>query len=213
LGIFPNISPPIDFNQSVKEGVDVMESLYIAYNDVCDSARANHVRKQLLASKRYLIEGYMPFTTWSKTKLGTSTEQIKSSIEEGLERSAATLVLVGPDSAANPWIRYAIERTYNAQKPMLALFINKLKDEHGNTDTADVNPLERFAVLERGKKVYLSERYAAYGWSDLSSGEFEAWLELARQKSATKVVPAQHSLAMPNKLVSDSVPELDTTEM
>ena len=204
----------MDFNQSYEQqGENVMESLYIAYNDECDSARANHVRKQLLATKRYLVEGYMPFTTWSKTKLGTSVEQIRSSIDEGLERSQATLILIGPDAAANPWIRYAIERTYNAQKPMLALFINELKDEHGESDTADINPLERFAVLERGKKVYLSERYATYAWSDLGTGEFEAWLELARQKSVTTPETTQNSLVMPNKVVSEPVPELDTMEM
>ena len=126
-----------------------MDSLYIAYNDECDSTRANHVRKQLLGSKRYLVEGYMPFTTWSKTKLGTSTEQIKTSIEEGFERSDATLVLIGPDAATNPWIRYAIELTYNAQKPMLAMFINELKDEHGITNECDEAPCAGINIAEQ----------------------------------------------------------------
>ena len=144
---------------------------------------------------------------------GSSVEQIRTSIDEGLDRSSATLILIGPDAAANPWIRYAIERTYNAQKPMLGLFINELKDEHGKSDTSDLNPLERFAVLEQGKKVYLSERYATYVWADLGSGEFEAWLELARQKSATKLEAPHNSLVMPNKVVSAEVPELDAMEM
>ena len=71
-----------------------METLYLAYNDECDSARANIVRKQLLGTGRYSVEGYMPFTTWSKTKFGCSTDEIKRNIEEWLLRCCATLVLI-----------------------------------------------------------------------------------------------------------------------
>ena len=54
-----------------------MDSLYLAYNDECDSARVNDVRKQLLGTGRFLAEGYMPFTAWSETKHGCSNDEIK----------------------------------------------------------------------------------------------------------------------------------------
>ena len=76
-----------------------MESLYLAYNDECDSSRVNSVRKQLLGTGRYSVAGYMPFTTWSKTKLGCSIDEIKRNIDDGLLRCCATLVLIGPDAA------------------------------------------------------------------------------------------------------------------
>jgi hypothetical protein len=159
-----------------------MESLFLAYNDECDAARVNCVRKQLLATGRYLAEGYMPFTTWSKTKLGCSSEEIQRTIEKGLEHASAALILIGPDAAANPWIRYVIERSYASKKPMLGLFINDLPDERGKSAQADLNPLERFAVLERGKKIYLSDRYRTYTWSDPADGQFDMWLELAKHE-------------------------------
>jgi hypothetical protein len=161
-----------------------METLYVAYNDECDSARVNSVRKQLLGTGRYLIEGYMPFTTWSKTKLGCSTDEIKRNIEDGLVRCCATLILIGPDAAANPWIRYAIERSYKIEIPMIALYINQLPDERGESAEADLNPLERFAVMERGKKIYLSDRHSTYTWSGVTDGKFERWLDQARYSRA-----------------------------
>ncbi|MDA0823604.1 MAG: TIR domain-containing protein [Proteobacteria bacterium] len=191
-----------------------MDTLFLAYNDECDSARANHVRKQLLSSGRYQVDGYSPFTTWSKTHSGPSVEQIENAIQDGLARSIATLVLIGSDSAANRWIRYAIEQSYTAKKPMLGLYINDLADERGKNCIADVNPLERFAVLEQGKKIYLSERYDSYAWSDLGDGKFETWLELARQKAALAHPQARKISVMPRCIaVSESVPELETMDM
>lgn len=176
-----------------------MESLYLAYNDECDSARVNAIRKQLLGTGRFLAEGYMPFTTWSKTKLGCSTDEIKRNIEEGLERSVATLILIGPDAATNPWIRYAIELSYTKKKPMIAVYINEIADERGDSADADLNPLERFAVMERGKKIYLSDRYATHTWSDVDDGEFDQWLDEA--KSAAK----PRSRMPTNKIVDEAV--------
>ncbi len=34
-----------------------MDPLFLAFNDECDSARVNHIRKQLLASGRYQAAG------------------------------------------------------------------------------------------------------------------------------------------------------------
>ncbi len=178
-----------------------MESLFLAYNDECDSARVNHIRKQLLATERYRVEGYMPFTTWSKTKLGCSSDEIQRMIEEGVARASATLIMIGPDAAANTWIRYAIERSYTLNKPMLALYINALPDERGCPAEADINPLERFAVLEHGHKVYLDERYRSYTWNGMEDGQFELWLELAKcectEFRSRSQISGVHAVTMP----------------
>ena len=96
------------------------------------------------------------------------------------------MVLIGPDAATNPWIRYAIEISYTKKNPMIALYINELPDERGDSAEADLNPLERFAVMELGKKVYLSDRYATNTWSDLADGEFDRWLDEAKNAMAPR---------------------------
>jgi Thoeris protein ThsB, TIR-like domain len=168
-----------------------MESLFLAYNDECDSARVNHIRKQLIGTGRYRAEGYLPYTTWSKIEHGCSIDEIKRSIEEGVARAGATLILIGSEAATNPWIRYAIERSYSHKKPMIALYINELPNERGDASEADLNPLARFAVLEQGRKVYLSDRYRSYTWSDIDDGQFDLWLELARCECAERASPSR----------------------
>ncbi|MEM7467810.1 MAG: TIR domain-containing protein [Pseudomonadota bacterium] len=141
-----------------------METIFVTFNDETDSARANHVRKQLLSTERYLVAGYSPYTTWAKTKSGDSLENLRASFDRELKSASTSIVMVGEDSATNPWIRYAIERCYVLSKPLFALDISAIPDELGKACTADLNPLERFAVLEHGKKVYLSDRYESHVW-------------------------------------------------
>ena len=69
---------------------------------------------------------------------------------------------------------------------MIALYINELPDERGDSAEADLNPLERFAVMELGKKVYLSDRYATHTWSDLADSEFDRWLDEAKNAMAPR---------------------------
>ena len=59
-----------------------METIFIAFNDETDSARANHVRKQLLASERFRVAGYSPYTTWAKCKSGDSLENLRDILRE-----------------------------------------------------------------------------------------------------------------------------------
>lgn len=160
-----------------------MKTLFIAYNDETDSTRANHVRKQLLASGRFLVEGYSPFTTWSKTRNGSSLEDLKREFNKQLGSASVTLILIGEDSATNPWIRYAIERSYVADKALLVLDISQIPDEHGATAVPDINPLERFAVIEGGKKLYLHHRYPSYTWQETFLDCVDDYLAIARDSA------------------------------
>ena len=161
-----------------------METLFIAYNDETDSTRANHVRKQLLASGRFLVEGYSPFTSWAKTRNGSSLQDLKAEFDKQLASTSVTLVLVGEDAATNPWIRYAIEQSYVNDKALFVLDISHIPDEHGDTCTADINPLERFAVLEGGQKLYLHDRYPSYTWQESFVDYVDDYISIAKSSAA-----------------------------
>ena len=161
-----------------------METIFIAFNDETDSVRAKHVRTQLLASDQYLVNGYAPYTTWAKSRSGDSINELRADFDEEIKSAAYVIVMVGEDCAANPWIRYAIERSYVLEKPLFALDISNIADENGDTCVPDLNPLERFAVLERGKKIYLSERYATYQWDEDLLEALPNCLAIARSNAA-----------------------------
>ena len=134
-----------------------METVFIAYNDETDSTRANHVRKQLLASGTYLVEGYSPFTSWSKTRNGSSLQDLKTEFDKQLACASVAVILVGENSATNPWIRYAIEQSYVNDKALFVLDISQIPDEHGETCTPDINPLERFRGIRSRTKIIFAQ--------------------------------------------------------
>ncbi|MGR8946812.1 MAG: TIR domain-containing protein [Gammaproteobacteria bacterium] len=157
-----------------------METVFIAFNDETDSARANHVRKQLLASEQFRVAGYSPYTTWAKCKSGDSLENLRVDFDKSMESAGYTMILLGEDCATNPWIRYAIERSYVLGKPLFALDISMIEDETGKTCAPDINPLERFAVLEQNVKTYLSDRYSTYRWAPDLLDHLDNYLDKAR---------------------------------
>lgn len=169
-----------------------METLFIAFNDETDSARTQRVREQLLANDTYLVSGYAPYTTWAKSKSGDSLKELRADFDRDISSAHYVIILLGEDCATNPWIRYAIERSYVLEKPMFALNINMITDEQGNTCARDINPLERFAVLEHGRKIYLSDRYQTYDWDENLAEALPNCLARA-EKSATAVAASKRA--------------------
>ncbi|NNM00453.1 MAG: hypothetical protein HKO62_06855 [Gammaproteobacteria bacterium] len=158
--------------------------VFLTFNDVHDNARANRVRKVLLASGQYSVSGFWPYTAWSQPPHNKGREQIAAQIDQELTPAAIVLVLIGADTAANEWVRYVIHAAHAAGKPMFGIYVNGIADERGQTTDADlVNPFERFAVLEAGRKVRLSERYRTYTWNDGDDAgmlpAFAAWVAAA----------------------------------
>ena len=49
---------------------------------------------------------------------------------------------------------------------------------------ADLNRLERLAVMKGGSKIYLSDRHSTYTLSGVTDGKFDRWLERARYARA-----------------------------
>ena len=66
------------------------------------------------------------------------------------------------------------------KKPLFALDISMIADETGNSSSPDINPLERFAVLEQNVKVYLSDRYSTYRWTPDFLKHIDNYLDQAR---------------------------------
>ena len=168
-----------------------METLFVAFNDESDSARTNRVRKQLLESGKYLVSGYSPYTTWAKSRSGDSISELRADFDRDFKSARCVIVMLGEECATNPWIRYAIERSYVLEKAMFALDISMIADENDKVCSPDINPLERFAVLENGEKIYLSERYHTHLWHEELLTALPDWLRQADQNAA-RIATSKH---------------------
>jgi len=82
------------------------------------------------------------------------------------------------------WVKYEIKQSYKRGNGLLEVYIHKLKDKDGKTDTKGKNPFDLFYIERNGEKVYLSEIYPTYEWVDDDGyNNFGKWVEEAAKKS------------------------------
>jgi hypothetical protein len=72
-------------------------------------------------------------------------------IDGQLERKSCLVVLVGEKTAQRKWVKYEIEKAWNAGKGVLGIHINKLKDKDGNASSKGENPFSQFSLDGGGK--------------------------------------------------------------
>lgn len=70
---------------------------------------------------------------------------IKDWIEKEMKRKSAVIVLNGRYTAGRPWVQYEIQRAWQIRKPLLAIDINRLLDQHGHNSPQGSDP---FACIQ-----------------------------------------------------------------
>lgn len=90
---------------------------------------------------------------------------IKKWIDNQLEGTSVTVVLVGEKTCSSRWVKYEIEKSIERGNGLLGIDISKIKDLQGNTS-------ERCGEIPKGYKFYLW--YKDNGYSKM--GE---WIEKA----------------------------------
>ncbi len=106
-------------------------------------------------------------------------------IDNQLSGRSCTIVLIGKDTAGRKWINYEIEKSWNASKGVLGIYIHNLKNFSGSQTTMGSNPFSGF-TLKNGT-VALSSVVKAYNppYSDSKevykyiSDNLENWIEEA----------------------------------
>ena len=98
------------------------------------------------------IEGNQPASDndWETVKKGGDTA-IKKWINEQLSGRSCTVVLIGANTAGRKWIKYEIEKSWNDEKGLVGIYVNKLKDSDGDQSSKGSNPFDDF-TLDEGKK-------------------------------------------------------------
>ena len=130
------------------------------------------------------IEGNKPVSEneWEEVKK-KGKANIENWINEQLKYKNCTIVLIGSDTANREWVRYEIKRSWETGKALLGIFINKLKDENGNTDIKRKNPFELFSVNGVNLSNYITTYDLPYSDSKMNynyiADNIERWVEQA----------------------------------
>jgi len=111
-------------------------------------------------------------------------EAIKRWINNALNGTSITVVLIGAETSTRRWVKYEISQSYNRGNGMLGIHIHNIKNSLQQTDTKGTNPFETLYITRNGSKVYLSQMYPTYDWVyDNGYENLGKWVEQAAIKA------------------------------
>tara|TARA_B100000745_G_scaffold264490_1_gene189205 strand:- start:3790 stop:4392 length:603 start_codon:yes stop_codon:yes gene_type:complete len=165
-----------------------MRKVFYSFHYERDSWRAANVRNfnKIANEDEY---GVIDSVEWEKIKQ-KGDPAIEKWIQEQLQSTSVTVVLIGTETASRPWVQYEIRESWKRGNALLGVYINSVKTQDKETDPKGSNP---FNAIKFTDGTALSTVCPTYDWdSDNGRENMGAWVEdayQARQKvSADKKI-------------------------
>lgn len=147
-----------------------------------DVWRASQVRNSWVTQERESA-GFWDAAAWEEVKK-KGEDAIHKWIDNQLNGTSVTVVLIGAETALRPYVGYEIQQSHNRGNGMLGIYIHNLKNSNGRTDAAGTNPLTNWHVVRDGKQVLLSDLYPTYDWvSGNGYANLGDWIEAAAKRA------------------------------
>jgi len=112
------------------------------YQDVVD-LRANVVRNHGLT--KATGAGFFDASLWESVKRD-GPAALKRLINDGLNGTSATCVLIGSETYSRPWVRYEMLKSFRRGNSLLGIHINGIKGRDQKVKTQGPNPLAQVGV-------------------------------------------------------------------
>lgn len=153
--------------------------VFFSFHYARDIWRVNQVRNSWVTHGG-TTQRFLDASLWEETKR-RGPAAIQKLIDEGLQQSDATAVLIGNETADREWVRYEIEQSWARNNPIIGIRINRLKDQGGRRDPQGANPFSR--VRYEGNKT-LGQVVPIYDWNeDLGYENLAEWIENAPRRT------------------------------
>jgi hypothetical protein len=137
------------------------------YEDV-KNFKVNVVRNSWLLSNQK--ETFIDNSIWESAKT-KGEKAIKKLIEEGLNRTSVTAVLIGDSTADRKYVNYEIIKSFERGNGLVAVHINRIRAKTGYISSRGQNPLDRlsFTISDDGRKIFFHQ---------LINGRWEEYADL-----------------------------------
>ncbi len=145
----------------------------------------NIVRNHAMTKGGYNSAGYWDHSLWETVKKEGDLA-IKRMINAGLRGTSVTVVLIGAETAARPWVKYEIEKSFERGNGMLGIYIHNIQSMNQPPDPSGYNPFDNFyTTAANGRQIYFSQIYPTYDWIyDRGYNNFSTWIERAARAVA-----------------------------
>ena len=138
--------------------------VFFSFHYERDITRANVVRKSWVTQDR-LSSGYFDASLWEEAKR-KGDAAIKRMIDDGLQNTSVTAVLIGQETGNRDYVRYEIQQSIARGNGLIGIRIHKIRNFNQQVDEAGPNPLPA--------------KYPIYLWNkDDGYTNLGAWVERA----------------------------------
>jgi|ERR1019366_9839712 hypothetical protein len=97
--------------------------------------------------------GFHDASLWEETKR-KGEDAVKQLINNGLNGTSVTVVLIGAETSGRKYVTYEIEKSIACGNGLLGIYINNIKDRDGRTDPLGAVPA---ALSKSAAPVYIWE--------------------------------------------------------
>lgn len=132
------------------------------YQDVIDF-RANVVRNSGFIKERGNA-GFLDSSIWEESK-SKSITSLKKLIDDNLDGTSCTTILVGEHTYSRRWVKYEIFKSIQKGNRILGIHINKIPCKQSKTKSHGKNPFEHLALQVDSK----GENITPYEWDGINS--------------------------------------------
>lgn len=153
--------------------------VFFSFHYERDIWRASQVRNSWVTKADREAAGFWDAASWEEVKK-KGEDAIKGWIDNQLEGTSVTVVLIGAETNGRQYVDYEIEQSRKRGSGLLAIYIHKLKNKDGYTDVKGENPFDYWYATIDGRKTYFSRIYSTYDWvEDDGYDNIGDWIERA----------------------------------
>jgi len=153
--------------------------LFFSFDYDRDIMRANQVRNSWVTQDREAA-GFWDASLWEEAKK-KGKAAIRRMIDEGLESTSVTAVLIGAETSKSEWVLYEIEKSYERGNGLLGVHIHMLEDisRSGRTDRKGSPDFGKIGEDRYGNGVYFPGKYGIYDYKPTGYAKLGEWVEKA----------------------------------
>lgn len=168
---------------NIKDMVTKMSRyVFYSFHYEKDIWRVFEVRNHWVTKGSFLDAGIVDAAEFEKVKL-KGDRAIKQWIDEQLNGTSVTVVLIGEDTLNRPYVQYEIEQSYLRGNGLVGVHIDWLKDQHGDYCGKGSTRL-KIGSDYLGRPIYFEDVAKIYCYkNDDGYNNLEKWVEEAAENA------------------------------
>jgi hypothetical protein len=152
---------------------------FFSFHHQRDVVRAGQVRNSWVTQDREAA-GFWDAAEWESVRKKDKAT-IEKWIDEQMKGTSVTVVLIGAETSTRPHVDYEIVQSHKSNKGMLGIYIHKIKNFEGKTDTKGASPFSKWKFTKSDGTVV---SYPTYDWvDDDGRSNMGDWIEAAAKKA------------------------------